>query len=589
MRFASMTRLGSSVLLAVVVLALAFSAPAGGQSCAGDCDGDGAVTLHEVMLGVRISMDMGVGLQHCMSADSNGDGAVTVLDSIAAAHSFQSGCAPLPGAPAAVTSGAVMPTIELSDESGAPGSQVTFSATLHTAGVDIAGVEQEIHVDPLTPLLSCATAPGASKSLSSVLRPTGCTPGVDCTSMKALYFSFSSLSPIPDGEVMYTCTVQVSAAAPDAVYVLDSQLEDGASPSGGSVAVAGDDGSVTVFTPPTATPTATATPTPQPVAASLILQRVRFKADTARRPGRSNATIRARGVVNANDPFASFVEDIDASGLSIRVEGVGGVDENLQWTAPQCEVRSSSRSTRIRCRADDAAGKRRADFRTTQVPNLFKARITASRLGFPPPLVAGTAQVTITTTTFQRADTIGGCEISRQGRRANCRESGFVPTPTFTPSPIPTPTSTPTTVPTDTPTPPNGTFIVVGDVTGQLGGSAFIPIGLETDADIAGTENELHLNAAEPITFVDCVVDPGINKSLFTSFSSPTDFKGIVINFGNLDPIPHGSTMYHCEVLIDAAATVTDHLVDCTAPGASDPFGTSIFTECVDGTLTVTP
>ena len=581
-------------VFALASILLGCAQPLLGQPCAGDCNGDGEVTLHEVMLGVRISMDLGgASVSHCPSADVDGDGFIGVSDAVAASQALRHGCGGAPGASLqrrfAVVSGPAAPVIELTDETGSPGSQVTFSSILHTGGVAIAGIEQEIHVDPLTPLVSCATHPSASKTLSAVLRPNGCTAGVDCTSMKALYLSFFDLDPIPDGETMFTCTVEILASAPDAVYTLDSRAEDGASPSGASVSVAGIDGSITVLTPPTLTPTPTATPTPRNVAASLILQSLRFKADTATRPGRSNGSLRARGVVNANDPFAFFVEDIDASGLNIRVEGVGGVDELLHWGESDCEVRASARSTRIRCRAEDAAGKRRADFRTTSVPNLFRARVFASRLGFAPPLVAGTAQVTIATTTFQRADTIGDCRVRRRQRRARCRESGFVPTPTQPPTPTPTFTATVTAPPTDTPFVPNGTFIVVGDATGMAGGTAVFTVGLETNAMVAGTENELHLSATEPITFINCVVDPGINKSLISSFPSPQDFRGIVISFSNLDPIPNASTMYSCEVAIGAGASLSDHLINCSAPGSSDPVGNAIATQCVDGTLTVVP
>jgi hypothetical protein len=379
--------------------------------------------------------------------------------------------------------------------------------------------------------------------------------------------------------------VQIAAAAPGGTYPLDSQLEGASDPSGNFIALEGIDGSISVAVPPTPTPTAV------PVQASLILERSRLKADTATRPGRDNASIAVRGVVNANDPFASFVEDIDAGGLSARVYGAGGVDETLQWSAGDCEVRSTPRGPRIRCKAADGAGKRQADFRIMRIPNLFRAKIKAKRLGFPPPLTAGSVAVVISTTTFERADTIVDCKVSQNGRKSTCRESGFVPTPTptFTATPTPTSTFTVTTVPTETPTPPDGTTIIVGSVSGLPGGTVSFTVGLETDAAIAGTENELHLDMGAPLSFVDCFVNPDIDKNLFLNISTPSDLKALVLNLASLDPIPNGSTMYTCRVGIHSGAPPADHVIDCTNPGASDPVGNEIPTDCSDGLITVQP
>ena len=568
---------------------LVVASPAPGQSCPGDCNGNGAVSLQEAVLAMRIALDRGGAVvADCPAADSDLDGSVSVADALRVTMSYQSGCgSALSGAAAAATSGiAAMPSLEVSSASGAPGEVIAITSSLHTAGQDIAGVEQEIHVDGFTPFVSCAVNPAIDRTASAfALRPNGCMPGVSCTSIKALILSFSNLSPIPDGSVLFTCQVQISGAAPGGSYPLDSQLEGAASPFGDDVPIDAVDGLITVSVAPTATPT------PVPVQASLILEKVRLKADTSSRPGRYNGQINARGVVNANDPFASFVEDIDARGISVRVFGAGGVDETLQWSEADCEINDTPRGPRIRCDATDAGGKRKVDFRTTRVPNLFRANLSAKRLDFPPPLTAGSVAVVITTTTFERSDRIGGCKVSRGGVKTTCRESGFVPTPTptFTPTPIPTATFTTTPTPTDTPILPDGTTIVVGNAIGIAGGTVSFTVGLETDASIAGIENELHLDPGALLTFASCAVNPAIDKDLFLNISTPSDLKALVLSFASLDPIPNGSIMYSCEVGIGVGATAADYLIDCTDPGASDPSGNAIPTDCSDGVITVVP
>jgi hypothetical protein len=334
-------RRSTATAILVYLIALAAAAPA--QPCPGDCDADGQVSLAEAVLAMRISLERGgAQLADCPAADTNLDGVVGVGDAMRAAAAMQNGCAGAASAASgAATSGVGgTPFVEVSMESGAPGQTVEFSVTLHTAGQDIAGVEQEIHLDGLTPVQGCQANPAIDKNASAFsLRPFGCAPGVTCTSLKALILSFSNVDPIPDGSVLFTCEAIVSGAAPGGTYPLDSRLEGAADPDGNEVLLDGVDGSISVAAVPTATPT------PIPVQASLILEKVRLKADTADRPGRDNATVAVVGVVNANDPFASFVEDIGASGLSVRVFGAGGVDEVLPWSAGECEVRAAAGRT----------------------------------------------------------------------------------------------------------------------------------------------------------------------------------------------------------------------------------------------------
>jgi hypothetical protein len=46
-------------------------------TCAGDCNGDGEVTIDEIITGVNIALGL-VGLQNCAAFEANADGEVTI-------------------------------------------------------------------------------------------------------------------------------------------------------------------------------------------------------------------------------------------------------------------------------------------------------------------------------------------------------------------------------------------------------------------------------------------------------------------------------------------------------------------------------
>ena len=60
-------------------------------TCVGDCDGDGAVTIDELLLGVNIALEA-LSLERCDVFDANGDGAVTVEELLVAVNNALTGC-----------------------------------------------------------------------------------------------------------------------------------------------------------------------------------------------------------------------------------------------------------------------------------------------------------------------------------------------------------------------------------------------------------------------------------------------------------------------------------------------------------------
>ena len=79
-------------------------------ACPGDCDGDGAVAVNELILGVRSALD---GEILCAACDRNGDGMVTIAELVAAVSAALSGCplTPTPTATVVVSLDVIQRTI----------------------------------------------------------------------------------------------------------------------------------------------------------------------------------------------------------------------------------------------------------------------------------------------------------------------------------------------------------------------------------------------------------------------------------------------------------------------------------------------
>ncbi len=90
------------------VWAIVSLAPAAAQlPCVGDCDGDGMVSISELIRGVNISLGSAE-LSTCPAFDSSGDGTVTINELIQAVNAALQGC--VGDQPTATPTGSVMPT-----------------------------------------------------------------------------------------------------------------------------------------------------------------------------------------------------------------------------------------------------------------------------------------------------------------------------------------------------------------------------------------------------------------------------------------------------------------------------------------------
>jgi YVTN family beta-propeller protein len=165
--------------------------------------------------------------------------------------------------------------LEGGSSSGFPGQQAIVEVTLHAAGMLVAGTQNDLSFEASTAIAAkpngrpdCTVNPDINKGATAFLfQPVGCTPGTDCTALRALVIAADNTDPIADGAVLYTCTVQVAIDTPPGMYPLHIFGTSSGTPSGDALSTAGTDGEIDVGTPPGATPIPTWTPIPTPTAA----------------------------------------------------------------------------------------------------------------------------------------------------------------------------------------------------------------------------------------------------------------------------------------------------------------------------------
>lgn len=145
--------------------------------------------------------------------------------------------------------------ITVGSAAGEPGWLVSFDVTLDSQGSSIAGTQNDLFLDArYIPIAAnalgdpdCEVNPATGKTGKFAFHPTGCT-GSDCLQIRALVYSVSDTSPIPDG-ILYTCRVQISAAAPPDTYPVYIGRVRASSPLGNALTASGADGDVLVEPP----------------------------------------------------------------------------------------------------------------------------------------------------------------------------------------------------------------------------------------------------------------------------------------------------------------------------------------------------
>lgn len=282
--------------------------------CTGDCNGDGPVTIDELITMINIALGT-TPLSGCSAGDKNRDGAVTVDEILTAVNKALNGC--FGARSAAGSAAAVQGTVALQvgSASGAAGSAVTIPVAVQCGGGAVAGAQVDVLFD------------------TSVLSAPTCSKDARLTN-QSLYWSLPVNPPAPSGQArlrlivletegsvlaptidtftdgaLLSCTFQIAATAAAGPYTLVGERSTVSDVSGNAIASVVTNGSLTVVPPaagcsgcdcvpaptwtpiptptvccgcgapvatltrtptarPTSTPTLSPTPTPQPTPAS---------------------------------------------------------------------------------------------------------------------------------------------------------------------------------------------------------------------------------------------------------------------------------------------------------------------------------
>lgn len=138
--------------------------------------------------------------------------------------------------------------IEAGTAHGRQGARVTLSVRLRT-DTDVNATENVLTLPP--PLRvhwdsgpACEGGPDRPGA-SFAYHPEGCAPWRDCTGVRARVMDLGPVVPIPDGAVLYTCTIDFGDTPPG-VYPIDIESPSAVDPNGVELPVNGQAGTVTV-------------------------------------------------------------------------------------------------------------------------------------------------------------------------------------------------------------------------------------------------------------------------------------------------------------------------------------------------------
>lgn len=159
-----------------------------------------------------------------------------------------------PEATATSTPTRLVTDVEITIGSTATGPGVTASVdVVLTAGSPVAGTQNDIAF-PIEATIAarsngrpdCTANPDIRKEATVFsFQPSGCTPGIDCTGIRAIVISFSNLDPIAVGSVLYTCRVNVADAAFD-IYPLTCSRPGASDPEGNALDTTCEDGEILI-------------------------------------------------------------------------------------------------------------------------------------------------------------------------------------------------------------------------------------------------------------------------------------------------------------------------------------------------------
>lgn len=191
--------------------------------------------------------------ERCVDADLDADGIVNADDTQIATAML--GKAP---GPSGMTAG--RPRIVIASVSGAQGVVTELPVTLKTNGAEVAGIQNDIAFSPQAPIAAdtrgqpdCTVNPALGKPASVfAFQPAGCSPGVDCTAVRAIIVGTGGSDEIADGAELYRCKLDVPPETPVGAYALACLNGEGGDSEGNLVPVDCPDAEVSVGPAPPA-------------------------------------------------------------------------------------------------------------------------------------------------------------------------------------------------------------------------------------------------------------------------------------------------------------------------------------------------
>ena len=547
-------------------------------------------------------------MRACPGIASGSDGAARIDDAVAAVRGSLGQCG---SARAASPRDAGTPAqIELGVVSGSAGAQVIFTATLHDMGNVVAGTQNDISFDPRTPITGCDENPAINKGAFVGFQPPGCTLGVNCTGVRVIVLSLSDVDPIPDGSVLYSCHVAIDLTAPDGTYPLVSTNEGASTPDGQFIETEGIDGAVIVAGGGFCAGDCNASGS---VTISELINGINILGNPGSLASCAAADINGSGTVTVDESVAATGNALGGCGTSpsgpfgsetvqIALDSVTGVPGTLVAISATLHAGSASvAGTQNDISVDPLTPIADCD----PNPAIDKGATTffyspnGCTLGFDCTGVRVLVTALMNTIPIPDGSILYTCTLAVDALAPDGTYPVFnldegASTPGGRPVPV-VGIDGAVIVGNGSST---GTRIVAGSTFGIPGQEVSFGVGLETDEDVAGTENELAFDLGAPIVFTSCQVNPDINKPQTAFAFRPNScvpgancsgVKALVISFSNLDPIPNGSTMYTCDVLLMPEATPGDYPINCFAPGAATPDGNAIDADCVNGQVTILP
>jgi len=151
-------------------------------------------------------------------------------------------------------------------------------------------------------------------------------------------------------------------------------------------------------------------------AASLVLSKVRLKADSATASRADNGTISVQGKLDTSALPGTLAAMLDG-GLTVAVSGAGlQAPEVMVFPGAQCLTLTSTRTACAGSRAEVAT------FQKQTVGNLFKVKFTATHRTFRAPLGSAAVEAVLTTNGIDRAGRIPSCAVRGRETLATCRQ-----------------------------------------------------------------------------------------------------------------------------------------------------------------------